>query len=352
MKPPPVRPPSAPPLVVGGVSVAPGTRARAELPLADLPNGAPLSLPVRIVRGKRPGPTLFVCAAIHGDEVNGVEIVRRVLRHSRLRRLRGALLAVPVVNVFGFISNSRYLPDRRDLNRCFPGSEKGSLASRLAHLFLDQVARKATHGIDLHTGSAQRSNLPQTRVTEDDAVALDLARAFGAPVIMASRLRDGSLRSAVADRGIPLVVYEAGEAGRFDEWAIQAGVRGILRIMTHLEMLPPTKGRKTPPAPILCHGSAWIRAAGSGILRPQLGLGTAVQVGDRLATIGAVDGTDELAVISRKAGIVVGRSNRPFVHEGDALYHVAYPEGDEPEAPDLAGYQVDLQEPFLMDEEP
>ena len=347
-----MKPASAPPLVVGDVSVAPGERARVELPIADLPNSAPLSLPVRVVRGKRPGPTLFVCAAIHGDEVNGVEVLRRLLRHSRLRRLRGTLLAVPVVNVFGFISNSRYLPDRRDLNRCFPGSEKGSLASRLAHLFMDQIARKATHGIDLHTGSAQRSNLPQTRITDEDSVAVDLARAFGAPVIMASHLRDGSLRAAVADLGIPLVVYEAGEAGRFDEWAIRAGVRGVLRVMTQLEMLPPPKRKKEPPPSILCQGSSWMRAPGSGILRPRLALGARVQVGDQLATIGTVDGSQEFPVLSRKAGIIVGRSNMPFVHEGDALYHVAYPEGDDSEAPDLADYQVDLQQPFLLGEDP
>lgn len=337
---------------MGGLSVEPGMRARVELPLADLPNGAPLSLPVRIVRGKRPGPTLFVCAAIHGDEVNGVEILRRVLRHSRLRRLRGTLLAVPVVNVFGFISNSRYLPDRRDLNRCFPGSEKGSLASRLANLFMQEVVRKATHGIDLHTGSAQRSNLPQTRVTDADPVAVELAQAFGAPVIMASKLRDGSLRSAVADQGIPLVVYEAGEAGRFDEWAIRAGVRGVLRVMTDLGMLLPLKRPKPPPPPILCHGSVWMRAGGSGILRPRLALGSSVQVGDQLAIIGTVDGSAEYPVLSRKAGIVVGRSNMPFVHEGDAVYHVAYPEGDEPEVPDIADYHVDLQQPFLVEEDP
>lgn len=337
---------------IGGVTVYPGQEARIEIPVADLPSGAPLGIPVRVRTGRKEGPILLVSAAVHGDEVNGVEILRRVIRHASLRRLRGALLAVPVVNVFGFTGQSRYLPDRRDLNRCFPGSEKGSLASRLAHLFLEQVAQKATHGIDLHTGSARRSNLPQTRVTEGDKVAKRLAKAFAAPVIMASRVRDGSLRATVADLGIPLVVYEAGEAARFDEWAIRTGVRGILRVMTTLEMLPPPKKVKELPSPILCHGSAWMRAPASGLLRPCLALGTSVHVGDPLAIIGTVDGTQEVPVVARKSGIIVGRANTPFVHEGDALYHIAYPEGDDPEAPDLADFQVDLQQPFLVGEEP
>ncbi|MBW2374167.1 MAG: succinylglutamate desuccinylase/aspartoacylase family protein, partial [Deltaproteobacteria bacterium] len=184
-------------LVVAGTCVAPGTRASLQIPVARRYTANEVFLPAHVINGKRPGPRLFVSGAVHGDEINGTEIIRRLLKLPALENLSGALIAIPIVNVYGFAAQKRYLPDRRDLNRSFPGSSSGSLAARLAHIFMAEVVAKSTHGIDLHTGALHRSNLPQIRACLDDPETLRLARAFGAPVIMDSALRDGSLREAV-----------------------------------------------------------------------------------------------------------------------------------------------------------
>jgi uncharacterized protein len=188
-------------------------------------------MPVVVINGKHPGPTVWLSGAIHGDELNGVEVVRRVLPRIDQRTLRGAIIAVPVVNVFGFVEQSRYLPDGRDLNRSFPGSARGSMASQLAALFMKEVVMQCELGIDLHTAAAHRTNIPQVRANLDDAETLALAKAFGAPFIIDARLRDGSVRSAATKRGIKVLLYEAGQIHRFDEEAVEAGVDGVLRVL-------------------------------------------------------------------------------------------------------------------------
>ena len=218
---------------IGEAEVDPGCRTQVDLPIADLSIHVPITMPVHIINGPEDGPVLFVSAAIHGDEIIGVEIIRRIMRLSALRALRGALIAVPIVNVPGFLNLSRYLPDRRDLNRSFPGSARGSLAARLARMFLDEVLSNATHGIDLHTGAVHRENLPQTRVDLDNAEAVRMARAFGVLVVNAAS-REGSLRGAANRLGVPVIVYEGGEALRFDEAAIRAGVSGVVGVIQSL----------------------------------------------------------------------------------------------------------------------
>jgi hypothetical protein len=348
-----VRNPEAP-LVIGGTEVRPGERKTIELPVARVPTAADLSMPVHVVRGKKPGPHLFVSAAIHGDEINGVEIVGRLLRMKSLRRLRGTLIAVPVVNVFGFIGYSRYLPDRRDLNRAFPGSDRGSLAGRLASLFMEEVVANSTHGIDLHTGAIHRTNLPQLRVTEGDDAALEMARHFGALVVLRSQVRDGSLRAAVAERGVPLVVYEGGEALRFDEWAIRAGLRGVLATMHHLQMLPARKDRRVVREPIVSSVSRWIRAPAGGILRARASLGARVAKGDALGSIGDPFGHEPVVVHAPGDGIVVGRTQLPVVNEGDALFHLL-PLGEEHEDEALEpieAFQASIAPPSFDPEDP
>jgi len=231
------------PIVIGGVEVLPGERRTIDLPITDLSTHTPVTMPIHVVRGRRAGPTLFVCAALHGDEINGVEIIRRLLKLSGLKRLHGSLIAVPIVNVLGFLSQSRYLPDRRDLNRSFPGSAQGSLAGRLARLFLEEIVSKSTHGIDLHTAAIHRDNFPQVRANLDDPECERLAQAFGVPLVINTGFREGSLREAAAQHAVPVIVYEAGEALRFEENCIRAGVKGVVRIMRLLEMLPPTSRR-------------------------------------------------------------------------------------------------------------
>ncbi|MCH9694273.1 MAG: succinylglutamate desuccinylase/aspartoacylase family protein [Gammaproteobacteria bacterium] len=281
-------------------------------------------MPVKVIRGKRPGPVLFVSAAVHGDELNGIEIVRRLLVQKALRSIRGTLIAVPVVNVHGFLNQSRYLPDRRDLNRSFPGSAKGSIAGRMAHTFLNEIVSKADYGIDLHTGAINRSNFPQIRANLDDKATFDLARSFGAPVMLNASIRDGSLRSCAAEQNFPMLVYEAGEALRFDEVAIRAGLRGVLKVMRYLDMLPPIKTKSTRQiAPVVAASTSWVRAPASGIVSRKIGLGTRVVEGQQLALVGDPLGEAQEKVIAPFDGIVIGCSNLPLAHEGDALFNVA-----------------------------
>jgi len=312
------------PLIINGVEITPGTRTTIDLPAARLYTHTPMTIPVQVVSGKKPGPRLFISAAIHGDEINGIEIIRRLLKLPALKRLHGTIIAVPMVNVHGIINHSRYLPDRRDLNRSFPGSEKGPLALRLANLFMKEIVEQSTHGIDLHTGAIHRSNLPQIRANLDDEETEKLARAFNVPVIISSNLRDGSLREAASNFGIPMLLYEAGEALRFDEVSIRAGVIGIVNVMRTLEMLPPSRSKsKKHIEPVVARSSSWVRAPESGILRAMVPLGSRVKKGTLLGIVADPFGETEKKVETPYNGIVIGRTNLPLVNEGDALYHIA-----------------------------
>ena len=312
---------------IGGVTVKPGERRIIDLPITDLSTHTPMSMPVQVICGRKPGPRLFVCAALHGDEISGVEIIRRVLKLRALRSLRGTLVAVPIVNVFGFIALSRYLPDRRDLNRSFPGTLSGSLASRLAHLFIEEVVEKCSHGIDLHTAAVHRINYPQIRANLDDPVVSDMANSFGVPVVINATLREGSLRQAAGKLDVPVIVYEAGEALRFDELSIRAGVKGVTRVMRALGMLPAGKQSPKPFDPIIARSSTWVRAPASGILRASISLGAQVGQGAVLGVLSDPFGEREITVTSPTDGIVVGRTNLPLVYEGDGLFHIVRVEG-------------------------
>ena len=309
---------------INGTSIKAGTRTTIDLPFGRMYTHAPMSIPIHIVNGKKSGPCLFLSAAIHGDEINGIEIIRRLLKLPALKRLKGTLIAIPMVNIHGIINHSRYLPDRRDLNRSFPGTEKGPLASRLANLFMKEIVEKCTHGIDLHTGAIHRSNLPQIRANLDDKETEELAIAFDVPVVISSNIRDGSLREAAAEFGIPMLLYEAGEALRFDEVSIRAGVQGIINVMRNLEMLPPSKRQtKKHIEPVVARSSSWVRANDSGILRAMIPLGARVKKDTLLGVIADPFGEKEVNVTSSYSGIVIGRTNLPLVNEGDALYHIA-----------------------------
>lgn len=305
--------------------VPPGTRTTIDLHVARLYTHSEVTMPVHVVHGRQPGPRLFVSAAIHGDEINGVEIIRRLLKLPLLKHLRGVLLAVPIVNVHGFINHSRYLPDRRDLNRSFPGSADGSLTARLAHLFVTEILLNATHGIDLHTGSLHRSNLPQIRANLDHEETLRLARSFPVPVLLNAPIREGSLRDVAARHDIPVLLYEAGEALRFNEPSIKVGLRGVVDVMRALEMLPPpkTRSRRTPLA---VRASTWVRSPESGIFRTTSILGQQVRKGDVLGVVADPFGERETDIRATTGGIIIGRMHLPLINEGDALFHVAHHE--------------------------
>jgi predicted deacylase len=309
--------------VIGGETVAAGTRRMVHLPLPDFYTHAPTTMPVHVIHGRYDGPCLLVTSALHGDELNGVEIIRRVSGHPSVKRLKGTLLLIPVMNVFGFVYESRYLPDRRDLNRSFPGSSKGSMAARLAHLVATEILPLCTHIIDLHTGAVARENLPQIRATFTDNPELEaLARAFNAPVVLDASLREGTFRETAQKRGVPALVYEAGEALRFDEVCIRAGVAGILNVLSYLEMIRKRAPRKAH-TPLVANSTQWVRAPQSGVMRSRVALGERVAAGDQIAWIGDPFGEHEDPVVSPVAGIVIGRTKVPLVHEGEAVFHIA-----------------------------
>lgn len=328
----------------GGHEIKAGSRASVDLPLPVLSTHTPMALPVHIVHGRREGPRLFVCAAIHGDEINGVEIIRRLLRLSAIDRLRGTLVAVPVVNVFGFVTNSRYLPDRRDLNRSFPGSASGSLAGRLADTFLREIVAESDFGIDLHTGAIHRDNFPQIRANLDSEATERLAHAFRVPVVINTGFRDGSLREAAWRHNVPVLVYEAGEALRYSEPCIRAGVQGVVRVMRELNMIAPSKRKAGRKDTVLTIGSTrWVRASQSGLLRTTAALGSQVKAGQTLGFISDPFGESEVTISSPSNGIVIGRTNLPAVHEGDAIFHVAEHAGKQVVARSLDDFEPEAQ---------
>lgn len=335
---------------LGDAEVRPGRRREVSLPISRLVTGAEVSLPVHVLHGRHPGPTVWVSAAIHGDEVVGIEVIRRVLERLDPTALHGTLLAVPIVNVLGVQAGDRYLPDRRDLNRSFPGSARGSLAARIAHLMMTQVIARADVGIDLHTGADRRSNLPQIRCDLEDPQTRALAEAFGAPVMYHARLRDGSLRAAARETGARVLLYEAGEAWRFDEYAIVPGVDGVLRVLAHLGMvraadvgLTPADDDEVPPAvdatgeddasvetdpgTHVVWRSSWVRARADGLLHLDVALGQTVRAGERIGALYNSFGRRLAHVSAELSGVVIGRAEAPLVHRGDALVHIGELDG-------------------------
>ena len=316
---------------MGDVTVEPGRKVQIELPFARVVTGATESLPVKVINGRSAGPNIWLSAAIHGDELNGIQIIRRVIKDLDAKNLRGAVIAVPIVNPLGFINESRYLPDRRDLNRSFPGSARGSTASRLAHLFMEQVVDHCMVGIDLHTASNHRINHAQIRANLDDPTTLRLARAFGAPFSIHARVRDGSLRQAAAERGKTILLYEAGQAHRFDDDAVEAGIAGVMRTLRAMGMIDARLPRVRPTR--LIRRTRWVRARRGGIADLEVRLGEKVVRGQRLALISDAFGMRPTQVKATESGWVVALSLRPLVNSGDSLVHIAAesgPDRDEP----------------------
>lgn len=310
------------PFILGGEEIPGGTQRRVEIELPSF-YGTPTSLTAYVIRGKKAGPTVFISAAIHGDELNGIEIIRRLRRLHLLTKLKGTLILVPIVNIYGAINLSRYLPDRRDLNRSFPGHSTGALASRLAKTFFDEIVSQCDLGIDLHTASIHKDNLPQVRTNINNEHTLRLAYAFEAPVILHSELRDGSLRAVAQDRGIPILLYEAGEALRLDEKSIKIGVKGIINVLRANEMLPVRIKKSSRIKPVLTKNSKWIRAHESGMIQTMKQLGNVVEEGDIIARIHSLFDDQSYEVTAPFDGIIIGKTQIPLIHEGDAAFHIA-----------------------------
>ncbi len=282
-------------------------------------------MPVHVIRSFTDGPIVFLSAAIHGDELNGVEIIKEVMQMIAKVDIVGTIIAVPIVNVFGFNNQSRYLPDRRDLNRSFPGSASGSLAARMAHMFVKEIVSKCTHGIDFHTGAIHRSIFPQIRVNTKNQKALDFAKAFGAPIILNSDVKDGSLRETGKKNGVVTMVYEAGQALRFEEEAIKIGKQGCLNALHSIGVYPKTPSKIKNPlgkSSILIQDSFWVRSPKGGTLRLKVELGQFVKVGEKIGQISGPFGQQIEDVLSTHEGYIIGVNHLPLVTIGTAIVHI------------------------------
>lgn len=309
-------------LQIGSKLITPGSKQNINIPLALLPGQSMVTMPTIVIRGKKPGPVLWISSAVHGDEINGVEVISRLLEYVCPQNIRGTLIAVPIVNVFGFTQQSRYLPDRRDLNRSFPGNQNGSLAARLANLFMREIVAKADFGIDIHTGAIHRSNLPQVRCDPSLEESMDLAKAFGASVVVVKKSGSGTLRWAATKKKIPNILIEVGEALRFNESYIETTKQGALRVMHHLGMLE----HKLPfpdAEPMFSSETLWVRSRWGGLFQPRAQLGDKVAKGQVIGRVNDVFGKNHGSLRSPKKGIVIGMSKNPVVYQGDALMHIA-----------------------------
>jgi predicted deacylase len=310
---------------IGGIEVGKGERHVIDLEIARLYDSTEMMMSVEVIRGHEDGPTLFLSGAIHGDEVNGTEIIRQLLLREEFKSIRGSILAVPVVNAYGFNTKSRYLPDRRDLNRTFPGAEEGSLASRLAHIFVNEIVNQSTHGIDFHTGAVNRSNYPQIRACMDAEGVEAMANDFAAPITMNEPLREGSLREYCAAQNIPVILYEGGEALRYSERAIDMAIKGTLSVMARLDMIDyapePASERHTSR---VAAGSHWLRAPESGLLVSKKKLGENVVGGETIGIMTDAFNRGEDPIIAPYDGIIIGATTTPLLNQGDAAFHLAH----------------------------
>ncbi len=336
---------------IGNTIIPAGTRQTVNLPVSVLSDHTPMSMSVHVIHGRLDGPTIFVSAGIHGDEVIGVEIVRRLLRSPSMGTVKGTLIVVPIVNTYGFLSHSRYLPDRRDLNRMFPGTETGSLASRLAHIFTTEIVARCDLGIDLHSAAIHRTNYPQIRVSPDNPEMRDLANVFGAPIIMQSPVRDGSLRGSAKDMDINVLLFEAGEGLRFDEYSVRTGVAGILRVLRYKGMVAGKGIAKAKTQPQFCQSSKWLRAPIGGLLRTFKADGDLVREGDVMASVSDPFGEQEEELVAPFDGIIAGRAVLPVVNEGDAIFHLAHVKSVETVEGKVEDISTQLSDDPMFDED-
>ena len=309
---------------VGLAHVQPGESVDLTLKVSENYCGSPIHLPLHVVRGARPGPAVFVAGAIHGDELNGTGIVRALIVKNPPALESGTLVLLPVVNMLGFERHSRYMPDRRDLNRSFPGSRHGSLAARLAHAVFDGIVRQCQYGIDLHTAANVRTNIPNVRADLSLPPAREIAEAFGCELVINSRGPRASLRRAACDIGCAVIALEAGEPWKIEPGVVKLGTRGIHNVLTSLGMID---GQLTRPHnQIIVHRTVWLRAAEAGLLHFHVSPGESVHSGQLIATNASLLGRHTSVIRATASGIVIGMTTLPAVKPGDPVCHLAFPE--------------------------
>jgi len=305
-----------------GIRIKRGEQREIRVMVSESYTGADISIPVFVWRGLNPGPTVFLTGAVHGDEINGTGILRTLIVDQPFKVDAGTLIMVPVVNLLGFERHERYLPDRRDLNRSFPGSRRGSLASRLARMFFDQIVSRSDFGIDLHTAALRRTNFPNVRADMKLPGLADLARAFGTELIVSSVGPAGSLRRAATNAGCPTLILEAGEVWKVEPTIVEYGIQGIRNCLCHLKMV--AGDPSIPPYRVETDATRWIRAQFGGFLRFHVTPGDQVKKGDPLATNISLVGQRLNVVRAPRAGIVLGMTTLPSVAPGDPICHLAY----------------------------
>lgn len=293
-----------------------------DLEIARLPTYTEINLPVHVYRAPEDGPVMLLTGGLHGDEVNGIEIIRKMIGTQKIVPRKGTIIAMPLVNVYGFIQSSRGMPDGKDINRSFPGVKTGSLARMLAYVLMNQIIPQIDFGIDFHTGGASRSNYPQLRGVLTDERNMTIAKAFAAPFTLHSRLIDKSFRKAASNKGKPILVFETGEASRFDPVGINLGIEGALRVMDFYDMI--TESPEISYEPKLFMKSKWVRARKAGIFHAEVELGDAVKKSQALGFISDPFGNEYFTVKARREAHIIGLNNAPVVHKGDALMHVGY----------------------------
>jgi predicted deacylase len=315
---------SSKPLVIFGESILPGENKTVNVEIARLHTTTKLNIPIIVRRSKIEGPVVLFSAGIHGDEINGIEIVRQLISKKINKPKRGTIICIPIINIYGFVNKSREFPDGRDLNRSFPGSKKGSLASRFAFHILNEVMPVVDYAVDFHAGGASRFNAPQIRLSENDTELKILADVFNAPFTLFSKNIAGSFRNSSAKLNVKMLLFEGGKSLDINEEVAEEGVNGIKRILKHLDMLDPkhhTVPQKSPS--IYIEKSSWIRAKCSGMLHDRNTIGTFVKKGTVLATITDPFGKFERIVKAPNDGYVINANHSPIVYEGDAIYHIS-----------------------------
>lgn len=309
--------------VFAGRRVMPGESAQIHLKVSETVTHQPSRIPVTVVRGEEDGPTLFLTAAVHGDEINGVAVVREVLDQLDVDRLRGTLVGVPVVNRFGFATGDRYLPDRRDLNRYFPGDPDRTMPERIAHVLYRKVLSKCDAGIDLHTAATGRANLCHVRGDGSTPEVRDIMRAFGTPILMDDKGPKGSLRRSTTDAGIPTIIFEAGEPGRFQPHVVEIGSQGIFRVLRHLGMWT-KRTRRKHGFQVLVKRTEWVRADHGGLLDLHVEPGDLVQAKQRVATIHDPFGRHVDEIPATHSGVILGTNTTPLTNPGQAIVHIGH----------------------------
>lgn len=310
--------------IIDNSIVEPGESTLVRLNVGRLPSGTKITIDAHVFRGPEDGPTALIMGGVHGDEINGIEIIRRCLEEEVFDGLmKGTIIAIPILNIFGFINFSRFVPDGKDVNRSFPGSLKGSLASRVARTLTKKVLPMVDFIIDLHTGGASRFNYPQMRYAKRDPIAFELGRQFGAPFLIQKPFISKSLRKVAFEMKIPTIVYEAGESIRFDGYAIEVGIRGIKRILSNAAMI---SSSKDPVTDKILHVSktSWIRASYSGLFIWIKASGQIITKEEPLGFIKDPQGLRSITILSNRNGYIIGHSNASVVNQGDALFHIAY----------------------------